>query len=45
MALRSALLAYGASLAGAANPIVPDVGLADPHVHYWPAVDKFVVCA
>jgi hypothetical protein len=44
--LRCALAAAcAASLVGAANPIVPGIGQADPHVHYWPEVDKFVLCA
>ena len=35
MMRRSALLALCAVAARAANPIVPGVGMADPHAHVW----------
>ncbi len=31
-------LALGALGAYAANPLVPDVGMADPHMHFWRAI-------
>ncbi len=29
------LLGQSLPLARAANPVVPNVGMADPHVHFW----------
>lgn len=34
------LLSISSSVLGA-NPIVPNVGMADPHVHFWPDYGKF----
>ena len=32
-----------AALAG--NPLVPNVGQADPHIHFWPETNTYYACA
>ena len=44
-AAAAAALALVVPLARAANPLVPNVGMADPHVHYWAETGSYYAYA
>ena len=43
--LSALLLSHLLSRSLGGNPLVPNVGQADPHIHFWPETNTYYACA